>query len=343
MLPISATIISKNAGKTLTATLDALQDFADIVVLDNGSSDDTLTIAARYGNVRIVESAFLGFGALKNLAAEHARHDWIFSIDSDEVPDAALRAALSAANLRDRRNIYRISRLNHYRGRPIRSCGWYPDRIARMYHREHTRFSNRPVHEALQLPDNSAIHDLPGELLHYSYANASELIAKMQHYSSLFAEYRRFTRSSSVATAIAHGVGMFMKSYILRGGIRDGQDGWVISVSQALGSYYKYIKLLEANQMIRISVLLDDLRHLPDTQQAAVHETILLGRDVDSAEAALRQASGDYLLYSRVPLTAALLAKVRKQARRGSISQGDGWRGGFVEDINGDFLTSLTK
>ena len=338
MLPISATIICKNAAKTLAATLDALQDFAEIIVLDNGSSDDTLAIAATYPNVRTFTSEFIGFGALKNLAAEHARHDWIFSIDSDEVPDGDLRAALRASDLRDPTRLYRISRLNHYRGRPIRTCGWYPDEIVRLYHRKHTQFSNRPVHEAVIVPEGSGVQMFAGELWHYSYANASELIAKMQHYSSLYADYRRFTRASSVATAIGHGLAMFIRSYVLRGGFRDGQDGWVISVSQALGSYYKYIKLLEANQALRLSVVLEKNDWLSPQDRAQAHDIQVLGKDAKNIAQARERATGDYLLLVRAPLPAGQLAKVKKRARRGQRQAGKGWRGGFMDEIDDAFL-----
>src|SRR5579872_2385874 len=79
---ISVCMLTKNAEATLAPTLDSLKGFAEVVVLDNGSSDQTLEIAKKYPNVRIEHSPFIGFGPLRNLAARFAKNDWILAIDS---------------------------------------------------------------------------------------------------------------------------------------------------------------------------------------------------------------------------------------------------------------------
>lgn len=84
-LPISVTMPVKNAEKYLAQSLAALSGFAEVIVLDNGSSDATMEIAAGFANVRLHQSPFIGFGPLKNLAASLAEHDWILNIDSDEI------------------------------------------------------------------------------------------------------------------------------------------------------------------------------------------------------------------------------------------------------------------
>ena len=125
-LPISVTMPVKNAEKYLAQSLAALSDFAEVIVLDNGSSDATMQIAAGFANVRLHQSPFIGFGPLKNLAASLAEHDWILNIDSDEIVPPELAAEIAALAL-DENTVYALPRLNHYCGRPIRSCGWSPD------------------------------------------------------------------------------------------------------------------------------------------------------------------------------------------------------------------------
>ena len=167
-LPISATILVKNAQDTLRECLDSLREFDEIILLDNGSSDETLTIArkfnATYGNLVIHTSGFIGFGALKNLAVSYARNDWIFSIDSDEVLESATLARLKelfgvpkGADSKDRdsktsessaldsqtpqtpqtpppNTLFALPRKNLYKGEWIKACGWYPDFVTRIFH-----------------------------------------------------------------------------------------------------------------------------------------------------------------------------------------------------------------
>ena len=189
MIPITCAMLAKNAERRLKDVLDALAPFDEVLLLDNGSTDRTAEIAAQYPNVSICRhTTFDGFGNMKNHAATLARNDWIFSIDSDEIPTPELIAAIRTADLGQPENIYRISRLNHYRGRPVSGCGWSPDIIPRLYNRTFTRFSDRAVHEAVIIPPSARTATLSGSLKHYSFDSAEGLIAKMQQYSTLFAK-----------------------------------------------------------------------------------------------------------------------------------------------------------
>ena len=215
-LPISVTMPVKNAEKYLAQSLAALSGFAEVIVLDNGSSDATMQIAAGFANVRLHQSPFIGFGPLKNLAASLAEHDWILNIDSDEIVPPELAAEIAALAL-DENTVYALPRLNHYCGRPIRSCGWSPDYVLRLYHRGRVRYNGRRVHESLALPENTAIVRLRQELLHYSFDGVSELVEKkVQRYTDLFAEQQQFKQRTALLSAIGHGAAAFVKSYLLR-------------------------------------------------------------------------------------------------------------------------------
>lgn len=294
-IPASATIIVKNAERYLAQVLSALSQFDEILLLDNGSTDNTLTIAQQYPNITMVTHEFIGFGALKNLATEKAKYDWIFSIDSDEIPDQALLDDIRNAVLADKRDtIYTVNRLNHYHGRQIKGCGWHPDILPRLYHKQHTRFTNRRVHESLIIPEGSPVIALAGTLKHYSFDNASDLINKMQHYTSLYAEENRYRKSSSLSKALLHSATAFLKHYFLKCGITYGVDGFIISVANAQGSYYKYIKLLEANRHIRVALIITTYNR-PDALEAVIRsalkqtrrpDEILIADDGSTAETA---------------------------------------------------------
>ena len=197
--PITVTMLVKNAERCLAETLNALASFNEVLLLDNGSTDNTLAIAARYSNVTLHHHPFDGFGNMKNRAAALARNDWILNIDSDEIITPELLAAIQQADLTQPENIYALNRINHYQRRPITGCGWSPDIIPRLYNRNHTQYNHRAVHEALIIPQGIRPQLLQGNLNHYTYDSIEALISKMQQYSSLYAEQNAGQKTSPAA------------------------------------------------------------------------------------------------------------------------------------------------
>lgn len=293
-IPISATILCKNSEKYLPQVLDSLRDFDEVLLLDNGSTDNSLTIAAGYPNCRIEQHEFLGFGAMKNLAAQLARNDWIFSIDSDEIPDTELLNAISALDLDNPKQVFCLERLNHYRGRAIKACTWYPDYLTRLYHRRHTGFSDNYVHERLLIQSDSQIQSLPGLLLHYSSAGVKDLLDKSQFYTDLFAKDRQYRQRTGAWQALTHGLFAWIKNYLFKRGFLYGRDGIVIANNNAFNSYLKYIKLAEANQALPISLVIttynrpDALSRVLESalQQSLPPQEILIADDGSDAQTA---------------------------------------------------------
>lgn len=247
-VPLSVTILTKNSQKYLQEVLSALQMFDEVLVCDTGSHDETLSIAQHSSNVTLYERPFIGFGPTHNMASHLAKHDWILSIDSDEIVTPALAQEIQALTL-TRGYVYSFPRRNEYRGKWIRWCGWYPDRQVRLYHRLDTQFTNVQVHEAIDMRHLKEIQ-LHSFLRHYSYDHIADFLHKMQAYSSLFALQYQGRKSSSLSKAIAHGFYAFFKSYILKRGFLGGQEGFEISFYNANTAFYKYLKLAEANRQV---------------------------------------------------------------------------------------------
>ena len=239
----SVTILTKNSQKYLEKCLESLSSFSEIILLDSGSTDDTLSIAEKFSNVKIHQHPFLGFGPMKNLAAEKAKNDWILSIDSDEVLSTELLNTIKRLDPENRNTVYEIERLNHYRGKPIRCCGWYPDKVLRLYNRTATRFRDVAVHESLELPSYIETVTLQGTLLHYPFDNVAALIEKMQHYSTLYAQTS--SKNATPGKAFFRALFAFIKHYFFQRGFLCGYPGLLISVSNANGVFYKYMKRYE--------------------------------------------------------------------------------------------------
>lgn len=244
---ISVCILTKNASATLKETLDSVRNFPEVLLLDNGSTDETIKLAQTYPNVRIYHHPFIGFGPLRNQAAALASHDWILALDSDEVLSPSLQEEIQALPLTDSTQIFAIQRHNYYKGKRIQGCGWESDWVARLYHRHFTTYKEVAVHEALLLKETKPIR-LKNPLLHTPYRTTADFLQKMQHYSTLFAEEYQSKKKGSLAKAIGHGLFAFIRSYILKRGFLFGAEGFEISFYNANTAFYKYLKLKEANQ-----------------------------------------------------------------------------------------------
>lgn len=244
-IPISVILLTLNSSATLRRCLDSLRDFAEVVALDNGSTDNTLAILAEYDNVKIHQHPFIGFGPLRNLATSHATHDWILGVDSDEVVSRELGAEISSLSLKQNM-VYAIPRLNHYQNQPLRGWGWRPDLVLRLFYRKTTSYQDEQVHESVAIPRGVTIGKLKSYLLHYPFNNPGDLIDKMQRYSSLFATQHQHTgKSATPAKAFSRIFTTFFTDYLLHGYCRDGYGGLILSVGNAAGAFFKYCKLYE--------------------------------------------------------------------------------------------------
>jgi glycosyltransferase involved in cell wall biosynthesis len=242
---ISVTILTKNSARTIQSTLESLKDFAEIVIADTGSTDTTLDICKDYSNVTVKKIPFDGFGPSHNTASSLASNDWILSIDSDEVVSCELIKELTSMPLKEN-TVYSIRRHNYYNQKKITTCsGWNPDWVIRLYNRKITSFSSDKVHERI-LAENLTISPLKGTITHTPYLCIQDFLDKMQSYSSLFALQSRGKKKAGIFTALAHSLAAFFKSYILKKGFIQGQEGLIISLYNSHVSFYKYLKLAES-------------------------------------------------------------------------------------------------
>jgi len=238
---ISVTVLVFNDEDKIATCLEALSQFAEVVVLDTGSTDRTKELALQFSNVRLFSSPFIGFGPLHNLAISYATHDWILSIDSDEVLSKEAFEELQRIEL-DRESIYLFSRWNFFGGKRITTCGWHSENIIRMFHKSQTQFSEDVVHEKVLLKNLKSVL-VKGPIFHYSYRNIDDFLIKMRRYSTLFVEQHQERKKSSLFKAIIKSWAAFFRSYILKRGFLGGREGYIISRYNADVAYYKYLKL----------------------------------------------------------------------------------------------------
>lgn len=241
---LSAILITFNEAHNLAECLSSLQGLADeIVIVDNGSRDGTLDIAAQFGARVVRTDDWPGFGPQKNRALDAATGEWVLSIDADERVTPELADEIRGVIAGNADAAYEIPRLSWYCGRFMRHSGWRPDRVLRLFRRQQARFSDDLVHERV-LINGQPVRALTNDLLHYSYLDFSQVLKKTDTYSSAAAQQAyRAGRRASFTSALVHGAWAFVRTYFLRAGFLDGAHGLALAISNAEASYYKYLKL----------------------------------------------------------------------------------------------------
>ena len=249
MPTLSVILITRNEEANLDDCLASLEGIAQqIVVVDTNSSDRTLEIAKKHGATLSQPADWPGFGPQKNRALDLATSEWVLSLDADERLTPALKSEiLTAIHHSAHVDCFAIPRLSWYCGRFIRHSGWSPDYVDRLFKRGTARFSDDLVHERL-IPSGQ-IAKLENPMLHYSFMNYSQVLQKLDRYSTASAE-QAFAKgkTSNPLKAVLHGAWAFFRTYILRAGFLDGPQGFALAVSNGQGTYYRYIKLWQLNQ-----------------------------------------------------------------------------------------------
>ncbi|WP_028450223.1 glycosyltransferase family 2 protein [Chitinibacter tainanensis] len=242
MPTLGIAVITKNAATHLNECLNSVSWANEIVVVDSGSTDCTLDIARNF-NARIIETMdWPGFGPQKNKAIEALNTDWILALDSDEIVSPRLAESIRTIITLGAHDVYEINRTSNYCGRWIQHSGWSPDWVARLFKRGTAEYSNDIIHERL-------IHEakpgrVVGELYHYSFDDLESVLRKINDYSTAGAEQKyKKGEKSSIAKAIYKGIWAFFRTYFLKLGFLDGQEGLMLAVSNAEGTYYRYLKL----------------------------------------------------------------------------------------------------
>ena len=233
-IPVSAVLITRDAEVHLDRVLGQLGFCDEIVVLDSGSSDRSRQIAAAHG-ARWHVHRFDGYGPQKRRAVALARHDWILSVDADEVLDDEAVAALKAIRWQaaDLMTCWRIRRRTFIADREIRHGHWSTERPVRVFNRLVTGFDPAVVHESVKA--TSGVRVLPGSLLHFSYGDLSEII-RLDFHRLKAVKYRRAGRRAGAGLLVVRALWAGFHSYVLRSGYREGGAGVVIALAAAVNA-----------------------------------------------------------------------------------------------------------
>jgi glycosyltransferase involved in cell wall biosynthesis len=243
---LSIVLITLNEATNLPRTLASVQGMGEIVIVDSGSADGTLGIA-RAAGARVFTEPWKGFAAQKNSAIDHAAGEWILSLDADEEVSPQLAREIQALLAGEPPfAAYRIPRLNHYLGQPLKHGGYWPDPKLRLFRRGAARFEDRPVHETMTA--SGPVGQLPGHLIHHCYPTLDEYLDHMNRYSTLGAEMLvasgRAPRSlpAFLWNALLNPAATFLYNYVCRLGFLDGRAGLAQHLNHSAYIHWKFVK-----------------------------------------------------------------------------------------------------
>ena len=250
---LSAVYIVKNGSDLFRRSLESVVRISDeIIVIDSGSTDDTIAIAKAFG-AHVVHHPWQGYGAQRQFAIESATHDCILMLDADEVlREEGANATLNALPKVRQGVAFSMRRYNYIGNHLIRHGDWARDSVVRLFHRDYGCFHAADVvHE--QWYPTGPVEEIAGFAInHFPFSSYAGMLIKLAKYSELNAE-KVYTRGRPVPAhaPMSHALAAFLRTYVLRLGVLDGMDGAAIAWTTALGAFMKYAMARERQQVER--------------------------------------------------------------------------------------------
>ncbi len=245
-MSIAAIVITKDEERNIGPCLESVRWTDERIVVDACSRDRTVEVAGRYTD-RVFVRTWPGFGPQKNFGIDQASAEWILVVDADERVTEPLRqeilALLRTGPPADVAG-FEIPRRNYFYGKWIRGGGISPDYQLRLFRRSAGRYDDVLLHERLQLRGRVAKLENPFD--HYSMPTIQAHVKKMMRYTTLGAKEKLKVRSRVTPLDLAGSHLMtIVRTYVLRGGCRDGLHGVIVALFAGMHTFVKYAKVWE--------------------------------------------------------------------------------------------------
>ena len=248
-MKITATIITLNEAENIREAIQSVDWADEILIVDSESTDATREIAEQCG-ARVIVHPWPGFSKQKQFAVDAAESNWIFSLDADERVSPELRSSIDEIRRQDESVLadgYRVARRAFYMGRWIKGGGWYPDHQLRLFDRRRGKWRERLIHESVLMREGARVETLRGDLLHYSMRNPAHHRQMIdERYAPLGARQMLIEgKRTSRLQVTAAGPLAFLRSFVLKGGFRDGAAGLTIARMAAHHASLKHALLYD--------------------------------------------------------------------------------------------------
>lgn len=243
MIPVSVFIVAQDEAQNIERVLQSVKNFAEVIVVDSGSTDNTVSLATEAG-ATVIHQPWLGYAGQKQFALEHCTQDWVLNLDADEeltqdcigvIQDTITQKEIAALRL-SRNDIF----MDELPGRWMKK----PNNL-RLYRRESAHFdTTEQVHETAIVKGREIRTDVA--FTHYGYNRIDDLVTKNNLYSTLRAEdkFARNKKPSVIKLALILPI-TFIQKYLLQGRIFNGKRGLILATIDAFYAFMKEAKLWE--------------------------------------------------------------------------------------------------
>jgi glycosyltransferase involved in cell wall biosynthesis len=244
MQEISVVIITSNEASNIERTLiSALKIASDIVIVDSGSTDNTLEICKKFP-VRIFQHSWEGYAAQKNYGSNLTKNDWILSIDADEEVSEDLVQEIKKEFQNPQADCYDLPFRTNFCGQWLSFGHWNPESHIRLFKKNLIHWNTDAVHEGLVIPEDLKIRKLKGKINHYTIRSLEHYRQKNDYYINLAAvKMRNAGKKAGFIKLYLSPAYRFVHSYIFKLGFLDGYFGYVIARETGRVAYLKYKKI----------------------------------------------------------------------------------------------------
>ena len=255
VLPISVFIITKNEADRITATINSVKNWVDeVIVIDSGSSDDTVAVAAA-GGARVEYNAWAGYGLQKRFGEDLCRNNWLLNLDADEEisPELAQEIKTLFAGNYAANSGYTLDIYNMLSGETKVPARTQMNRVLRLYDKRFGRFSDSPVHDSVIMREGS-VGNLKAAVYHRSYRSLTHALEKINAYSTMQAEdlLRRNVRIPAWRL-YAEFPASFIKAYFFRAYIFRGGRGFSYAIVYAFSRFLRLAKFQEIKKDVGLN------------------------------------------------------------------------------------------
>ncbi|MDP1743375.1 MAG: glycosyltransferase family 2 protein [Candidatus Amesbacteria bacterium] len=246
-IKLSVVLSTLNEAENIARCLDSIRDIADeIVIVDEGSTDDTKVIAKKYGS-RIIDVVHNdNFHITKNIAIGSAKGEWILQLDADEKVSKGLYEEIKGILKKGSKyNGLWMNRSNWFLNRFLKKGGQYPDPTMRFYRNGKGRLPAQDVHEQAQV--DGEVGYFKNDLLHYRDTSFEKYLAGFNRYTSFIASQLREKKEKlNIINAfnylVVKPIYTFLLVYLRHRGYVDGFPGFVFALFSGLRFAIAYIK-----------------------------------------------------------------------------------------------------
>lgn len=241
-IKISALAITLNEASNIESYIASLWFADEIIIVDSGSTDDTVKMALKYPKVKVLHRDFDNFSSQKNFAISQAKNDWVTFFDLDEEVTPALAQEIVEISKKPKAEGYFVKRDYYFMDKFIKYSDVGNEYILRFFNRNFCAYNNNLVHELLEV--NGKTKKLKHSLKHHTYRSFDHFTSKIYQYSKLQSE---MLYEKGVKPTFYHFLFRpfyrFFNQYFLQLGILDGKEGFILAYVSAFGVFKRYVNL----------------------------------------------------------------------------------------------------